>query len=161
MIEQIIVHGIAFAIMLFLYLTAFSFPTLNIGGNLGAAWWPQLVLGCGMILTVISAFLNVKKLRAETEKTKAKISKEEIGSLAFSFAILAITLLFINIAGFIGSIPILVFGFMFQLGCRKPLSLILASIITTLVFALMFGRIMAVSLPRGMGIMRSLSFYIY
>jgi hypothetical protein len=161
MIEQIIVHGIVFVVMLFLYITAFTFPALNIGGNLGASWWPQLVLGFGMILTTISAFLNVKKLCSGGEKTKAKISKKEIGSLAFSFAIVAVTLLLINIAGFIGSIPILVLGFMFQLGCRKPLSLVLASVITTLVFALLFGRVMAVSLPRGMGIMRSLSFYIY
>jgi hypothetical protein len=161
MIEQILVHGIVFAVMLFLYITAFSFPALNIGGNLGAAWWPQLVLGCGMILTVLSAFFNVKKLRAGNGKNKTKVSKKEIGSLAFSFAILAVTLLLINIVGFIGSIPILVLGFMFQLGCRKPLSLVLASVIITLVFALLFGRVMAVSLPRGMGIMRVLSFYIY
>jgi cytochrome b561 len=161
MIEQILVHGIVFVAMLFLYITAFSFPALNIGGNLGAAWWPQLVLVCGMILTAVSAFLSVKKLRAGDEKAKKKISKREISSLAFSFAILAVTLLLINVAGFIGSIPILVVGFMFQLGCRKPLSLVLASAITTLVFALLFGRVMAVSLPRGLGIMRSLSFYIY
>jgi hypothetical protein len=161
MIEQIIVHGIVFTVMLFLYITSFSFPILNIGGKLGAAWWPQLVLGFGMILTIISAFGGIKKIRATDEKAKVKINKKEITSLAFSSAILVISLLLINIIGFLGSIPLLVLGFTFQLGCRKPLRLILVPVISTIVFTFLFGRIMAVSLPRGLGIMRTLSFYIY
>ena len=161
MLEQIIVHGIIFLVMLFLYITSFSFPVLNIGGKLGAAWWPQLVLGAGMVLTAVSAFQSVRKLRASGEKPKLKITKNEVFSIGFSAGIIVITLLLVQTMGFLVTIPVMIFGFMFQLGCRKPLTLILVSIIGAMVFTLVFGRIMEISLPRGMGIMRTISFYIY
>ena len=161
MIEQIVVHGILFGVMLFLYITSFSFPVLNIGGKLGAAWWPQLVLGAGMVLTAVSAFQSVRKLRASGEKPKLMITKNEVQSIAFSSGIIVITLVLIQILGFLATIPVMIFGFMFQLGCRKPLTLVLVSIIGAMVFTLVFGRVMEISLPRGQGIMRTISFYIY
>ena len=58
-------------------------------------------------------------------------------------------------------IPVLMFGFMYQLGARKLPGLILVPILSSPVFAVIFGRFMEVSLPRGMGLVRLLSFYIY
>jgi hypothetical protein len=69
--------------------------------------------------------------------------------------------LLIGWVGFVGVAPILVFGFMFQLGGRKPLSLVLVPVVSTVAFAVVFGRFMEVALPRGAGIMRFLSFYLY
>ena len=160
MIEQIIVHGVLFFGMLFLYITSFSLPATAID-PLGSAWWPQLILGLGMILTALSGFLTARKQLASGKKAALKISKKEVVSIAFSSGIMVATLLLIRTFGFLATIPILISGFMFQLGCRKPLSFILVSVIGSLVFTIVFGRFMEVSLPRGVGIMRILSFYLY
>ena len=162
MIGEIIIHGIIFVLMMFLFFTSYSFPILNIGGNLGAGWWPRLILGFGMICTVLSVFFTIKKANSKKNDSKKNVlTKNEAVSLGISAFIIVAALLLIQIIGFIGIAPILIFGFIFQLGGRKPLSLVLVPIISMLFFALVFGRFMEVSLPRGMGIMRAISFYIY
>jgi hypothetical protein len=161
MIGELVVHGVIFVAMVFLFYTSFSFPTLNIGGNLGAGWWPRLVLGLGMICTILSAFWSRKKYTKAENVKKSKISGKEAASLGLSAGIIIIALLLIRYIGFLGSVPILLFGFMFQLGGRKPLSLVLFPLLGAIIFAVVFGRFMEVSLPRGLGIMRGLSFYLY
>ncbi|MCL2374350.1 MAG: tripartite tricarboxylate transporter TctB family protein [Treponema sp.] len=160
MIEQIIVHAVIFFGMLFLYVTSLSLPATTID-PLGSAWWPQIVLTLGMALTAISGFLSVKKQLASGKKAEVKITKKEAISIGISSGVLILTLLLIGRLGFVLTIPILISGFMFQLGCRKPLSFILASVIGSFAFAIVFGRFMEVSLPRGEGILRFLSFYLY
>jgi hypothetical protein len=161
MIGEMVVHGAVFIVMAFLFYTSFSFPALNIGGNLGAGWWPRLVVGLGMFFTALSTFFAVRKYQKAGDAKKTKINKKELASLGCSAGIIVLALLLIQIIGFLGAAPIILFGFMFQLGGRKIRSLILFPILATLVFTFMFGRFMEVSLPRGLGIMRVLSFYIF
>jgi hypothetical protein len=163
MIGELAAHGIVFVVMAFLFFTSYSFPVLNIGGNLGAGWWPRLVLGFGMICTVLSVVLARKKYMNTEEKQgkKSELSKKEVVSLGISSGIIILPLLLIRHIGFLGAVPLLLFGFMFQLGGRKPISLVLFPLLATTVFVFLFGRFMEVSLPRGLGIMRALSFYLY
>ena len=160
MIEQIVVHAVIFFGMLFLYITSLSLPPTTID-PLGSAWWPQVVLTIGMVLTAVSGFLSVRKLIVTGKKAEVKITRKELISIAFSSAIMVATLLLIRTLGFVLTMPILISGFMFQLGCRRPLSFVLVSVIGSLVFTILFGRFMEVSLPRGEGILRFLSFYLY
>ncbi|MCL2601931.1 MAG: tripartite tricarboxylate transporter TctB family protein [Treponema sp.] len=160
MIEQIIVHAVIFVGMLFLYVTSLSLPTTAID-PLGSAWWPQIVLTIGMVLTAISGFLSVRKQIVTGKKSEVKITTKEAISIGISSGVIAVTLLLIRTFGFVLTIPILLCGFMYQLGCRKPLSFVLLSVIGSLAFTIIFGRIMEVSLPRGTGILRTLSFYLY
>jgi hypothetical protein len=161
MIGELIVHGVVFIVMAFLFYTSFSFPVLNIGGKLGAGWWPRLVLGLGMIFTILSAFLAARKYQKAGDVKKSKINKKEAVSLCCSAGIIVLALLLIRVIGFLGVAPIILFGFMFQLGGKKVRSLIFFPILAALIFAFVFGRFMEVSLPRGLGIMRILSFYIF
>jgi hypothetical protein len=47
MIGELLIHGIVFFVMVFLFATTYSFPNLNIGGKLGPAggrgwsWGPE------------------------------------------------------------------------------------------------------------------------
>ncbi len=83
------------------------------------------------------------------------------GKRGRSTGIFAAFLLVTNVVGFLGSVPLLVFGFMYQLGARKLSVLLAASILASPLFAVIFGRLMEVPLPRGMGLMRLFSFYFY
>jgi cellulose synthase/poly-beta-1,6-N-acetylglucosamine synthase-like glycosyltransferase len=160
MIEQIIVHSILFFGMLFLYITSLALPDTVID-PLGSAWWPQIVLTIGMVLTAVSGFLSVRKQIASGKKAEVKITRKEIISIGISSGVLVVTLLLIRTLGFVLTIPILLSGFMYQLGCRKPLSFILVAVIGSFAFTIIFGRFMEVSLPRGVGMLRFLSFYLY
>lgn len=161
MLGELVAHGVIFLLMLFLYVTSMSFPILNIGGKLGAAWWPQVVLGTGMVLILLSVFFIVRKNQKGLSGKSKKITKKEMVGLLTSTAIFVFALLMLRSIGFLFVCPIIVFGFMYQLGARKPLGLILVPIISALVFTVLFGHFMEVSLPRGMGLFRSLTYYLY
>ena len=160
LLEELTIHGLILVAMVVLYSETFAFPRLNIGGNLGAAWWPQVLLVLGMAMTVASAAGVVRKHLREPG-AKGKVNLHEVKSLGVSTAIFAGFLLVVNVIGFLGAVPLLVFGFMYQLGARKPLILILAPILASPLFAVIFGRFMEVPLPRGMGMIRLFSFYFY
>lgn len=160
MFGELIFHALLFVLMMFLFITSFSFPILNIGGKLGAAWWPQVVLTLGMVLLLVSAILLIRKGRAAFDE-KERIEKKEIISLATSSLIFIVALLSIRTIGFLVSAWIIVLGFMIQLGARKVWVIAVSSVVIALIFTLLFGRFMMVSLPRGMGIFRAISYYIY
>jgi hypothetical protein len=164
MIGEVVIHAVFFVLMLFLFCTSFSFPVLNIGGKLGAGWWPRVVLTIGMVCTVVSVFLSVRKIKAKAvagEKAKPVLTGREVRSLLISTVIIVVALLLINYIGLLGAMPILLLGFMIQLGDRHPVGIILFAILGSFAFALLFGRVMQVSLPRGLGFMRDLSYMIY
>lgn len=160
MTEELIVHAVLLVFMGVLFMESTTFPEMNIGGKLGAAWWPQLTLGLGMILTVASAAVVVRGALREPGG-KAKIKIEELKSLGISSGIFCAFLLVMEVVGFLGAMPVLMFGFMYHLGARKLPVLISVSILSSPIFAFIFGRFMEVSLPRGIGWVRILSFYIY
>ena len=163
MIGEIIIHVVLFCLMLLLYVEAFKFPILNRGGSLGAAWWPQLVLFIGMLLLVLSLFLSIRKASKNKteEKGPVKISKVEVIALSISFAIIAAGLLIVSKTGFLVSAFLMCIGFMFLLGQRKVWLILVASLVMALVFVVVFGRFMQVSLPRGQGFFRTISYWFY
>jgi putative tricarboxylic transport membrane protein len=158
--EELIAHTVIFVLMAVLFWESRTFPDLNIGGTLGAAWWPQLVLGLGMLLTLASAAMAVRKSVLEPGK-KARVTLAELKSLGMSCGIFVVFLLAIEVVGFLGAVPLLVIGIIYQLGARTLPILIFVPILSSPLFAIVFGRFMEVPLPRGMGLVRILSFYVY
>ena len=110
--EELVVHGVVFLVMLMLYFETKSFPDMNIGGSLGPEWWPQVILTLGMLLTVLSASFAARKI---TEPGTI-VDREEITSLAISAVIFVVFLVTNGVLGFVGAAPILVAGFIWQLG---------------------------------------------
>jgi len=158
-IEELLAHGVLFVGMLVLYFETKNFPMLNIGGTLGAKWWPQNILLLAMFMTLASAVFVARKQATGGEKTK--VNKEELISLGLSAVIFAAFLMAIEVVGFIGAVPVLMVGFMLQLGARKVLSIVMAALLSSIGFALIFGRLMEVPLPRGMGMARAFSYIVY
>lgn len=160
MVEELIVHTVLLVLMAVLFWESRSFPEVNVGGNLGSAWWPQITLGLGMVLTVASAATVVRRSLREPDAS-GLVSAQELQSLALSSGIFCIFLLLLGVVGFLGALPVLMFGFLYQLGARKWPVLVLVPIVSSPLFALIFGRFMEVPLPRGAGWARVLSFYVY
>ncbi len=158
--EELVAHSVVFIVMLVLYFETKNFPDMNIGGSLGAEWWPQLILLLGMFMTLASAgFVARKQFGGDSGKTK--VNREEVISLGFSSAIFAAFLATNEVIGFVGAVPVLMVGFMLQLGARKIPTIILSAVLSSLGFAVIFGRLMEIPLPRGMGVARAFSYMLY
>jgi putative tricarboxylic transport membrane protein len=158
--EEMIAHAVLLVFLAVLFWESRSFPEMNIGGKLGASWWPRITIGLGMTLTVASAALVARKCLQEPELSGV-IKAKELKTLGISSAIFMVFLLLLGSVGFLGALPVLMFGFVYQLGARNWRTLTLVPILASPIFAFIFGRLMEVPLPRGVGWVRIFSFYIY
>jgi hypothetical protein len=128
------------------------------------------VLGAGgfpMILAVIALALLVL-ITAKIAKDKAKITipllnlkSVEGRVLALNIVILSAYLLLMDIIGFALSTLLFLFGSVRGLGYKKTIVLSLFSLLLTVILVVTFGKFFFVPLPRGIGIFRELSYFIY
>lgn len=148
---------IIFMSFLFLFITTYSFPILDIGGSFGAADWPRVILIIGMILTLISMYkIVVLKKYISSSFTKIQLIRFAIASM-----IMIIYVVLVKPLGFIVTTPFMVAAYIYQMGIRKPLHILFFSLFISFVFVFLFGRLLQVNLPRGTGLIRVFSFYLY
>lgn len=169
---EIVTHILMVIVMAFLYAYSYTFPRLDIGGKLGPGFWPRLVLGIGIVLTVYSGYRAYAAARgalrtgdgnAGRERGAVKGENETRSLVRFgtAAAVFGVFVIAVQRLGFLVATPFLVGFYMWQLGVRRAWVLAMGSVIITLVFVLLFGRLLYVALPRGTGVMRLLSYYFY
>ncbi len=123
----------------------------------GAAFVPQMVILLGGLLCVVTLIMQIRKYVSEQEKHKITFNTKVLLLLAMLVAFLFI----LDLVGFHLSAMLLFFGIMLLLGKKSYLNSALTSIVTASVFVVLFGRILSVPLPRGEGIFRILSHWLF
>ncbi len=129
-----------------------------IQGNMNAAQWPQLIFGllaiC-LVANMIKVFINTPKEQRNLEPLKQiKLSKILKSHVTWAFVTLFATIPALNVLGFFPTGLIFCCIFTYLFGERKPLRIILAAVIITLVLYVLFINL-NIMLPRGMGFLRS------
>lgn len=157
MLGELIIQIIILLMFLLLFITTFSFRHMNIGGSLGPEGWPRMLLSIGIFLTLICIYRIVK----EKKYIVVSLSKEKLQKFIIAVIIMLIYTLLIKPFGFILTTLFLTAAYMYQMGIRKPFRLIFFSLLLSAVFVFLFGRVLQVNLPRGLGSIRFLSFYFY
>lgn len=132
-------------------------PTLT---ELGAAFWPRIVISLMLILLVVN-IINQVKLRKE------KIVREKIKMVGFLKSKLFIGMVLVSIMalstpyiGFLTSC----FGFLvvyaILLGERNALKVVLNSLVITFVLYIIFQGLLDIRLERGIGVFRNLALFL-
>lgn len=127
--------------------------------ELGAAFWPQIILVIIIVLSVVNIIISIKKLKKEGKTIMSDIdivgffkSKLFIGMILV--AILAIAL---PVIGFIPSCALFLIGYGVLLNAPSIPKLIIASVLITIVIYILFQGALDIMLPRGTGIFRELT----
>lgn len=103
-------------------------------------------------------------------KSEELIAKEEAAPVkkifhlsipVVSLLVVIIYVLLLNVIGFIFSTVLFLYGITLLLGTKKQLTAILFSIITMVVFVILFSVLLQIPLPRGIGVFRELSLFFY
>lgn len=141
------------------YMESFKINTNRITDTIGPAGFPRAVVLAMILLLCVSLFDAIKR-----RKTKGK-SNEKIKEFNPSFLAL-ITLIvgyvvLVNTLGFLLSTLILVAGMLIILGQKNPKIVASISIVTMLVFTFVFGNLLSIPLPRGIGVLKDISFLIF
>jgi hypothetical protein len=159
---ELIISGTVFLGSLFLFFESRKFEGHDVYAKLGPAFWPELLLICLMVLSLLVA-VDAFRERKKADPEKQESSKLDGGKLRLLMAIGFIVLYFflMKIVGFIALTPFFLIAFMYLLGERKKAWMIGISLGMTVLIVYVFTKAMYVPLPRGTGVFLDFSHIFY
>ena len=131
----------------------------NIQGDvLGEMGFPKFVIGVGILLLVIIFLQSLKK--AGSVKQVFAFGKPEPGMLS-TVVMLGLYVAVMNYTGF--ALATFLFAFLNArlMGYKNYKVLAIFTVIFTVLVVLVFGKVFYVPLPRGLGLLRELSYFVY
>ncbi|MGI6028287.1 MAG: tripartite tricarboxylate transporter TctB family protein [Candidatus Heteroscillospira sp.] len=154
-----------------LFANSFGFPEIQGGSIQDAGAWPRIVAALLIFFTCLALYEDYKNWKREKalpeserpDPTKAegydpKGRRRMLGAVTLMLLYMVFGLKYL---GFIASSLVFIPLFMYLLGNRKPIVIILNTLAVTILCYLLFCKFMMIPLPRGMGIFRSFSLLFY
>ncbi|PJC87239.1 hypothetical protein CSW98_04875 [Vibrio sp. HA2012] len=160
---EIIFHIFLLAVMGIFFNESMDINTARMTDPIGPAGFPQVVMILAILLLIPSLYKAFKAYKiSQSEKTgkKEKIKELDPGFLAV-LAVIVVFVLVIDFVGFWFGAAIIVSSVMYILNQRKPLQMALTTVISAIAFTVVFGNILSIPLPRGVGIFESISYLLY
>jgi putative tricarboxylic transport membrane protein len=155
-IKQIIPYAVGLLVSAYFYVLACQFGVVTRAGNLGPDFWPKLLLGLTMAaclyeIAKIALFHRGKALEDDAGEEKAEAPKRYPGLLLIGTVMTVAYVYFLNILGFILCTFLYLALFMVVGRYRKVWVIAANSGIGTLLFVVIFMKVVYVSLPLGEG----------
>ncbi len=131
----------------------------NVKGDLlGEFGFPKFLFFLGIFLLCIMVgqrIFNRKNLKAENTFQNGSFGMRS------TIFMMALYIAMMNFLGFTLSTLIFVYGNARLMGYKRQLVLIVFTFVLTIFIVLVFGKVFYVPLPRGTGVLRDLSYYVY
>lgn len=136
----------------FIYIGAVDNSTAT---ELGAAFWPRLILGIMIVLLVVGLVNMLRK-----KDGKAPVNGEAVkgffkSKLLLGMIICAVTALILPTIGFIPTAFLFLVAYGILLGEKRPVVLIVTGVVATLILYVIFQGPLSIFLPRGYGVFRN------
>ena len=143
------------------YILSTRIDTFPMPGQLGPAFWPKMII----ILLIVSCLIKVGELVAEWRKgfsSELTCAGQVNGArLAPIIATMLLCVLAIDTIGFALSNFCFIIVFLRLAGVRKPLSLILTSVLGTVGLLYLFVKVVYLPLPKGAWLFESVTLFVY
>ena len=160
---EIIFHIVLLVLLGFFYNDTLSIDTTRVTDVVGAAGFPKVIIVLAFILTVISLYSAFRKYNEHSASEKPKQWHIEELNIQF-LGVIATIIAFIfasDVIGYFLDSIVLVVVLMVLLGQRKPVKIATVSLSVAFGFTMVFGKLLHVPLPRGMGFIQDFSFLLY
>lgn len=154
---EVIFHVVLIVIMGIFAKESFAISTGRSADPIGPAGFPQVLLGIILILLIISLFNSFKKLKANEQNEKLNINMAYFGLLIG----IVLFILLNDVISFTLATIVFCFCLFYLLGQKKYLKMSINSVIIAVAFTLVFGNVLSVPLPRGIGLIKELSYFLY
>ncbi len=135
--------------------------------NLGSSGFPRLIALVAIVLLVFSiAFrvqLLIRKRSSEQQSDEAKIgiAKNLYIRLFAMVFLLSFYIVFLKQLGFVLETLLFIYLCLVIMGERNHLRSAVFSVAFTALLVIIFGRVFFIALPRGIGILREVSYYLF
>ncbi len=174
MVGALVLHAALVVGMGVLFVTTYTFPVMAIGGTLGPTFWPRTMAVLGIGLTLVSAVQTLRgghRMPSSPESIVAGGKSDRMSGahelpLAMrrfwvAVAVFAIFIPVLGVTGFAPAATLLAGFYVWFVGLRSRFGVAATALGVGLGFAMLFGQLLQVSLPRGLGIFRALSYTLY
>lgn len=155
---EIIVLVVLIGLASFMLKESFAIENVRVIDPVGADGFPRTILILLLILLVISLFKAIKSRKDRHEEKLPVSVLLQFGGIVLAIATFTILSDFI---GFLFAAVFITLTLLLILGERKHIRIIALVIIVPIGFSLLFGGLLGVPLPRGVGIFNEISRFIY
>lgn len=131
--------------------------------ELGAAFWPRIILILLVILVIVNILNILKKNKSESAKDKLSIEgiKNFFTSKLFIGMVIVIIMVFaLDYLGFMLTTFLFIMAYGVLLGMRSPVKLLLTALFVTVLLYVLFQGALGIMLPRGYGFLRTFALWI-
>lgn len=163
---ELIFDAILSVVLLFFFLAGQQIPELSSAGDfVEAKGFPMMFAAIALVLLAADILRLTRELSAAKRNGEGQAAPAvDLPGLAKVALIMVLTVAYIALvktAGFVLLSILFTFAALNILRSKNQLFNALFSILAVLVLALIFGRFFGIALPRGAGILKALSFYLY
>lgn len=152
---------LALVLLVFLVLGAQIPEMSNPADFVEAKGFPMVFAAIALLLLAWECVAQIRKKQADGVGAGKKTDPKQAAKVAVVVSMTVVYILTVKYAGFIILTVLFAFAVLYLLGSQKWLFNAVFSVAATAVLVLIFGRFFSVSLPRGAGILRTISFYLY
>lgn len=147
------------AIYLYVYIGGASGATAGLENltDLGAAFWPRVILILLLILSVVNLVQGLKKMKAEGTGITEGISVAAFlkSKLFIGMVLVSIAAFVLPMVGFLPTCFVFLIAYGLLLGDKKYARLVIAALLITIVIYVVFQGALDIFLPRGKGVFRT------
>ncbi|WP_323703712.1 tripartite tricarboxylate transporter TctB family protein [Mammaliicoccus sp. Dog046] len=161
----IIFSFILFAISSYFFVQSVTMEDLRDVDPIGASGIPNIVLFCLVVLTLytlVSEIIKYKKVKRpeQNDVQKKTLSKPFIINLSIVVSI-GVFILLLNKTGFFIGCLVLTPILLICLGAKNKIQIVLVSVGVPIFFSFLFGNILSIPIPKGVGIFSEISSILY
>lgn len=162
--NHLIANGAVFVFFLLMLIHAFGLHEIRRFGEVGSGFWPLLVLSSATLLSFI-LWIKERGLKGVEKEDgleeKEEYSRENRLKVILSILCLLFYIIVMPFIGFILSTLLFVFPLILVLGERRKWVLMFSPPLITGLIVLVFGKLIAIPLPKGMGVFAAFSRLFY
>ncbi len=146
-------------IVFFVESTTFDGMTVSTD-KIGANGFPQMIIIISFMLLLYITY-NYIKNKGKAKKDVFNIKDKGFRIMLINIVLLAIYIFTMNYIGFILGTFIFIIVAAWSMGYREKVKSLIFSLVLTMSITLVFGKVFYVALPRGLGLLREISYFIY
>ena len=162
MVGETIVSSFVFGVSCYLYSVSMSLRTLKAYKTVGPEFWPQIILGCMILVSGALTVSNILKWRKSAKEDPGAAPEKELDWYKFAGSIMLIMayVALMKTIGFLVLTPLLIIGTMFLIG-KTSIKMTSFTVVSIMVLVyVVFGKLLYVPLPRGHGIFHHMSIFL-
>lgn len=159
---ELLFNGFIGLVLLVFFMESRKIEEITISSDkIGASGFPQIIIAISFILLIYISYKNIKNIKENEGEKTSKFKNKGFRIMLISIVLLAVYIFTMDVVGFI--LGTFIFSMLASriMGYKETLKTFIFSLVLTVTITLVFGKLFFVSLPRGVGVFREMSYLIY